>query len=452
MKKKVLLVILLISLLSSCTKEKQEWNKIEISGKVSTEDINEIRFYPFENLVDDKALMQSTKLQNNNFKFSYTLSENRIALLMTKNQIFYIYIEPNTNIDVEIKPDNTIKFNEDSDKKNNSVYTQYLSKFSSQINYKLPPDDFLDLVDSLNYEKKNFIENNREFISDDFSEFMINFIIYDSAHEKLFYAMKYNNELIKSKNRYFDFLDEINIQNEDLINNFGYLKFVKSYINYLYLDKLWNDKVDFKNDYIQKYVLAKDNLKGKVLEQILAENLVKGLSFKSEVGKYDQFIEEFLVGDYSENLKNIVRKEISRFESSELRSKKALSDFELIDDTGEKKLLSEFKKDYIILDFWASWCKPCRESIPKLIEISKKYNENTDFAFISIDSNYDNWNNARNQLKIPSPNFIIDDKSKKLLGLDKSVFIPYYLVLNDKRRVVLRNPTVEEIQLFLADQ
>ena len=39
---------------------------------------------------------------------------------------------------------------------------------------------------------------------------------------------------------------------------------------------------------------------------------------------------------------------------------------------GKKVSLSEFKGKVIIIDFWATWCVPCKEEIPGFIELQKK--------------------------------------------------------------------------------
>ena len=48
-------------------------------------------------------------------------------------------------------------------------------------------------------------------------------------------------------------------------------------------------------------------------------------------------------------------------------------DFSLNDLAGKATSLSEFKGKVIILDFFASWCPPCKEEIPGLIELQKTY-------------------------------------------------------------------------------
>lgn len=50
-------------------------------------------------------------------------------------------------------------------------------------------------------------------------------------------------------------------------------------------------------------------------------------------------------------------------------------DFEQPDVSGKKISLSQFKGKYMLLDFWASWCKPCRAENPNLIEVYQKYKE-----------------------------------------------------------------------------
>lgn len=47
--------------------------------------------------------------------------------------------------------------------------------------------------------------------------------------------------------------------------------------------------------------------------------------------------------------------------------------------------LSDYKGKVVILDFWATWCPPCRKGIPDLIELQKKYGDKVVVIGVSVD-------------------------------------------------------------------
>jgi thiol-disulfide isomerase/thioredoxin len=71
-------------------------------------------------------------------------------------------------------------------------------------------------------------------------------------------------------------------------------------------------------------------------------------------------------------------------ESNNYNSSKA-PDFSLNDINGNVVRLSDFKGKVVILDFWATWCPPCRKGIPDLIALQNKYNNDLTVIGISLD-------------------------------------------------------------------
>jgi len=59
--------------------------------------------------------------------------------------------------------------------------------------------------------------------------------------------------------------------------------------------------------------------------------------------------------------------------------------FTLLDTDGNNISLSDFKGKIVIVNFWTTWCGPCRYEIPDLVELYKKYNKDLIVLGISLD-------------------------------------------------------------------
>lgn len=60
-------------------------------------------------------------------------------------------------------------------------------------------------------------------------------------------------------------------------------------------------------------------------------------------------------------------------------------DFTLVDQYGEEHTLSDYKGKVVFLNFWATWCPPCREEMPDIEALYKEYGENSeDLVILSV--------------------------------------------------------------------
>ena len=74
--------------------------------------------------------------------------------------------------------------------------------------------------------------------------------------------------------------------------------------------------------------------------------------------------------------------------------RKRAPQFELKDSAGGLVRLSDYAGKVVVLDFWATWCGPCKTSIPWLIDLSKKYKADG-LAVIGISMDEDGWEVVR---------------------------------------------------------
>jgi peroxiredoxin len=103
---------------------------------------------------------------------------------------------------------------------------------------------------------------------------------------------------------------------------------------------------------------------------------------------------------------------------------------------GEKVSLSDYKGKVTIIDFWASWCKPCTEEFPFLVELYDNYSEKgMDLLGINLDEEVDNMNKFLKKLDKDNKFKIISDPDSKIGNLYNVEAIPSTFIL-DKKGVV----------------
>lgn len=117
---------------------------------------------------------------------------------------------------------------------------------------------------------------------------------------------------------------------------------------------------------------------------------------------------------------------------------------------GEIMKLSDYKGNYVLIDFWASWCGPCRKENPNVVELYKKYKDDGFEVFsVSLDKDKSRWVAAIEQDNLIWDGHVSDLKFwSSAAAKDYNVSsIPFTVLVNPEGKIVktrLRGVQLEE--------
>lgn len=112
------------------------------------------------------------------------------------------------------------------------------------------------------------------------------------------------------------------------------------------------------------------------------------------------------------------------------------NDFTLEKIDGGTITLSQLKKKVILIDFWATWCPPCQEAIPHLVDLYDKYKDKgLEVLGISLDQNKEAIPPFINEYKINYPVLVGNQEVARKYQIQG---IPTFVVFDRNRNIVYR--------------
>jgi peroxiredoxin len=135
----------------------------------------------------------------------------------------------------------------------------------------------------------------------------------------------------------------------------------------------------------------------------------------------------------------------------QLRIGDSLPSMQLQNNIGNTVDLASFKGKVILVDFWASWCAPCRVANKKMAPFYKQYkSEQFEVIGISVDTDKQKWNSAILKDKLEYTQLIdpygFDAKSAVLFGVEQ---LPNSYLFDGSGKLLLIDPSEEEITQLL---
>ncbi|HTX17712.1 MAG TPA: TlpA disulfide reductase family protein [Bacteroidota bacterium] len=142
---------------------------------------------------------------------------------------------------------------------------------------------------------------------------------------------------------------------------------------------------------------------------------------------------------------------VSRVNSVQKNDGNKVADFSWVDETGNKISFADFAKDNVVLiNFWATWCGPCRRELPDLVALNNEYRtKNIKVIGISVDQDGDVLKvvhdfAAQSNLNYP---IVVDngDLQKVFGGIDG---IPTSFFVNKKGEIVRKMIGMQSKETF----
>ncbi|MEM9857862.1 MAG: TlpA disulfide reductase family protein [Bacteroidota bacterium] len=128
-------------------------------------------------------------------------------------------------------------------------------------------------------------------------------------------------------------------------------------------------------------------------------------------------------------------------------------DITLPNPDGEMVSLSSLRGNYVLLDFWAKWCRPCRMENPNVVRMYKKYNEQGFEVFgVSLDRTRQDWLQAIEQdglswTHVSDLKYFQSDAAK----LYNVSAIPFALLIDPEGRIIAKNLRGKQLENKLEE-
>jgi thiol-disulfide isomerase/thioredoxin len=124
-------------------------------------------------------------------------------------------------------------------------------------------------------------------------------------------------------------------------------------------------------------------------------------------------------------------------------------DIALTDPEGKLLKLSSLKGKVVLIDFWASWCGPCRKENPNVVAVYNQYKDKGFEVFsVSLDKDRDSWLAAIAKDNLIWPNHVSDLKYWKSAGAAAYgvTSIPFTVLVDRKGNIVAKKLRGEELE------
>jgi thiol-disulfide isomerase/thioredoxin len=133
-------------------------------------------------------------------------------------------------------------------------------------------------------------------------------------------------------------------------------------------------------------------------------------------------------------------------------------------ESGDSLYLSDLQGSWVLIDFWGSWCPPCRRENPKLVALYQKFRSQEgvkkspgfEIVSVGIERNTPSWERAIQADRLSWPYHVLD-KSRNLKFFDGPIAdkyeikkIPTKYLIDENQQIIAVDPSIQELNTLLS--
>jgi thiol-disulfide isomerase/thioredoxin len=400
-----------------------------------------------------------------NFKFNMDVEKNAIIELKYQKQQIILFVGKDDKIELNFDGKDVHKnivFRGNREVENDFMekfYQKFKADFSSQIMFAKIAEKPIDVLEmGLFDEKKAQSEFYKSFpeqskFSAEFKNYVENQIRWNYWYYILAYPVVRGNantgqtQVISLPSPILEALDDKKVQDESAMISSAYRNFLIYYVTY------FNSKAhnfakysDMNKAMEDKHIFAREHLPLKSYQFYLAY-LLENQCLACMPSTIRNTFAALNITPNSEKYAALIKEkcgELMAKKDEEVAKKKddGKKWFKAVTPKGDTLSLGDLKGKVVYVDFWASWCGPCRKEFPNSRLLHEKLNEKQKkqvvFLYISIDEMAENWRKAMIDMKLDIGTNIHsvggwDSNAAKFFKLQS---IPRYMLMNKKGEIV----------------
>jgi thiol-disulfide isomerase/thioredoxin len=408
---------------------------------------------------------KSSAVTKGQFQFSVNADHAEVIELNAGDLSLPIFTEPGDNLQLLIK-NNSVSFYGKGAEQNSFLkkfYDHFKNDFDDSTNSSKILTTGIDAYEMMIFDSR---KKQNEFFKTDpdknkfssaFAEFMQNTISYR------YWSLLLSFPIINANNNkglivsplptvMLDDMTKVQVNNDAALLTDTYREFLKYYVIYFTSQaNNFNKFTDLSLSAEKKSALAKDKLKGEAykywissftmeecarLSPFMTKKLFADLKSVDKEGSYSTIVNQ-VCGE-----RMAMKDEKKKDDQGATSAAKASDDeLDLTDANGKRVSLTEFKGKVVYIDFWASWCGPCRGMMPYSKQLHERLTDKEKkqivFLYVSIDADPNAWKKGITDNKIEGVNVLSQGNwNAKVCKYFQIYSIPRYMIMDKKGDIV----------------